>query len=429
MKNLEQIQKTLDYIEENLKTDITLEELSAIAGFSPFHYCRLFRRAVGLGTAQYLARRRLLWAAYDIAHGMKIIDAALSYGFDTASGFCRAFSRTFGCAPSVYAARFRAREPYRIHLLQEEHIMLSEKKLRSVLAHWNMQDERITNTVYSSGHLNENCFSVGDAHFLKVYTNPAKVQLNLDIAAALDAAGIGAALPLAACDGTSSYCDGELYFTLTRRVPGQTLSARNLLAGTAAIAPRSIGVMIGRLHRVLEHAGDIPARDRDIFAEVREQWFDRAREALALSESFAAAYLAALEGFSDLPVQLIHRDPNPGNILADGECITGFVDFDLSQRSIRLFDPCYAATGVLVESGSEYSDADMGRWISLWHEILDGYDAAVGLTETEKRAAKYVLLAIQFICVGYFTQHEKFVDLARTNIRMTQAILAHWDNL
>ena len=56
--NLTIIQKSIDYIEDNLKTDITAKELSEMAGFSMFHYYRLFQSAVGLPVMQYITRRR-----------------------------------------------------------------------------------------------------------------------------------------------------------------------------------------------------------------------------------------------------------------------------------------------------------------------------------------------------------------------------------
>ena len=49
--NLTIIQKSIDYIEDNLKTDITAKELSEMAGFSIFHYYRLFQSAVGMPVA------------------------------------------------------------------------------------------------------------------------------------------------------------------------------------------------------------------------------------------------------------------------------------------------------------------------------------------------------------------------------------------
>ena len=61
------IQNSLDYIEDNVKCDITAQELSDQAGFSLFHYYRLFQTAVGLPVMQYILRRRLLHGVYAIS--------------------------------------------------------------------------------------------------------------------------------------------------------------------------------------------------------------------------------------------------------------------------------------------------------------------------------------------------------------------------
>ena len=64
MDNRAIIQRSLDYIEENLQTDITAAELAQAAGFSLFHYYRLFQQATGLPVMQYILRRRLLHGVY-----------------------------------------------------------------------------------------------------------------------------------------------------------------------------------------------------------------------------------------------------------------------------------------------------------------------------------------------------------------------------
>jgi serine/threonine protein kinase len=47
---------------------------------------------------------------------------------------------------------------------------------------------------------------------------------------------------------------------------------------------------------------------------------------------------------------IIHRDPNPSNIMFENGEVTGFIDFVISERNVRLFDPCYCATGILSEA-------------------------------------------------------------------------------
>ena len=64
MDNRAMIQKSLDYIEANLQTDITAQELAQLTHLSLFHYYRLFRQATGLPVMQYILRRRLLHGIY-----------------------------------------------------------------------------------------------------------------------------------------------------------------------------------------------------------------------------------------------------------------------------------------------------------------------------------------------------------------------------
>ena len=111
MDNRTIIQKSLDYIEDNLQTEITAAELAEMAGFSLFHYYRLFQSATGLPVMQYIQRRRLLHGVYAMKQGSSKIDAALLYGFDTYAGFYKAFCREFGSTPSDFLHERRAKRP------------------------------------------------------------------------------------------------------------------------------------------------------------------------------------------------------------------------------------------------------------------------------------------------------------------------------
>ena len=115
-ETLARIQQTLDYIEDNLKTEISPQELSALAGFSPCHYSHLFTKTVGMAPGQYVNSRRLCRAIYEIGKGKSVLDAALEYGYETHAGFYRAFYREYGCSPTAYLKRHRPAKPYRIRL-------------------------------------------------------------------------------------------------------------------------------------------------------------------------------------------------------------------------------------------------------------------------------------------------------------------------
>ena len=149
------LQKSLDYIEENLLGDITAAELAEMAGFSLFHYYRLFQQATGLPVMQYILRRRLLHGIYAMKEGSSKTDGALLYGFDTYAGFYKAFCREFGSTPSEFLKSCRAKRPYRIDLTKEEHMTVTHKKAARILKAWNL-DRKPIGDIYYEGTGNKN---------------------------------------------------------------------------------------------------------------------------------------------------------------------------------------------------------------------------------------------------------------------------------
>lgn len=97
------IQRTLDYIEENLHERITLEGLAELACFSPFHYHRVFQFLVGESVMEYVRKRRLTHAALRLLQSEdKVIDIAFDLGFQYHESFNRAFRKYYGRSPREY---------------------------------------------------------------------------------------------------------------------------------------------------------------------------------------------------------------------------------------------------------------------------------------------------------------------------------------
>ncbi|QUH18804.1 AraC family transcriptional regulator [Alkaliphilus sp. B6464] len=102
MHYLNLIQKTLDYIDDHILEKITVDELAKISGFSTYHYYKVFNSFVGMPVMEYITRRKLQYALYDLSNGQKVLDIALTYGFETHAGFTKAFKKSFGYPPSFY---------------------------------------------------------------------------------------------------------------------------------------------------------------------------------------------------------------------------------------------------------------------------------------------------------------------------------------
>lgn len=116
MNYIELIQKTIDYIDENIQEEISVDTLAKIAGFSTYHYYRVFSGFVGISVMGYVTKRKLQFALFELNEGKKIVDIAMNYGFETHAGFTKAFKRSFGYPPSLYRIHSPIGVPQKINL-------------------------------------------------------------------------------------------------------------------------------------------------------------------------------------------------------------------------------------------------------------------------------------------------------------------------
>lgn len=421
MEDREIIQRGLDYIEKMLESEITAAELAAMAGFSLYHYYRIFQQHTGLPVMRYIQRRRLLHGIYTIAQGSTKTDAAMRFGFDTYPGFYKAFCREFGCSPSEYLRSCRAKRPYRIDLAKEVQMTVTTKKAARILVNWGLENEPVSDIWFEgTGNRNESARYVGEKHVLKFTTDLSKLKNNIQLSEACHRLGLLAAVPIRTLEGADYIRDGALYYYVTRRLPGKQLTAEAMYQG-AAIA---VGEAIGRLHQGLAKV-EACVNEADLMETVMTWALPKAAELLGEKGKGCGQLMAELEAlYPRLPRQIIHRDPNPGNILSDGKEL-GFIDFDLSERNVRIFDICYAATAVLSESFGK----DNGKWPELLRDIIRGYDSVAGLSEEERRAIPYVILANQLICVAWFAEQEKYAELLEINKKMTLWVIGNFEKL
>lgn len=99
----ESIQKTLDWIEENIGEEIQIEELASIASLSLFYYQRLFARLVKKPVREYIKLRRLARSCKGFENkNSNIIDISVEYGFKNRETFSKAFKDVYGLTPSEY---------------------------------------------------------------------------------------------------------------------------------------------------------------------------------------------------------------------------------------------------------------------------------------------------------------------------------------
>ena len=410
------IRRSLEYIEANLRAEVTLADLASQAGYSTWHFSRLFARETGQPVARYMLRRRLDHALRDIGDGKQAIDTVLAYGFETYSGFYRAFVKLYGCSPKKYL------RIYGHHTITKTEVAMkhyTKRELKQVLAHWGLADADIgEELIMYDSRPDETAWRVGEDCRLRTGDRVRCLQ-DARVTQALTGCGFGAVTLVPTLDGRP-YVDEKEVFLLTRIASGSKLNVSDCYGPESPAY--ACGEGIARLHAALRKvAADVPHDKGDLLGSVLnwalpavrkqdEQW------SLGLGEAFFEAWreeFAAL--YPMLPRQLIHRNPCPSYLLMRDGQVTGVTQFDMIEEEARLFDVCYAATGILSETGEE---ALYPAWLDVLEAILRGYDAASPLTGEEKRAVFGMLCAIQMICVAYFADHEEYREVARRNRAM-----------
>lgn len=120
MNYVSAIQRAINYVENHLTEKITFDEIAKQAYFSSFSFQRAFSLLCGLSLGDYIRFRRLSAAGEKIAREkMKVIDAALCYGYDSPESFTRAFTAFHGVTPreAKKSGKIRSFSPLTVKLI------------------------------------------------------------------------------------------------------------------------------------------------------------------------------------------------------------------------------------------------------------------------------------------------------------------------
>lgn len=97
---LKELNQVVEYIEEHLTEDLSLESIADFAGVSDYHFRTVFFHLAGMTLNEYVKNRKLSEANKDLLSGEKVTDVAFKYGYQSVDGFTRAFKKWSGFLPS-----------------------------------------------------------------------------------------------------------------------------------------------------------------------------------------------------------------------------------------------------------------------------------------------------------------------------------------
>ncbi len=107
---LESVYRVILHIEQHYKETLTLEELARVAGFSKYHFHRIFKAIAGENVSDYIRRVRLVNATAKLRIVDRITDVVLESGYETNAAFSKAFKKHFGTTPRAFAQEIKKRK-------------------------------------------------------------------------------------------------------------------------------------------------------------------------------------------------------------------------------------------------------------------------------------------------------------------------------
>ena len=110
--SLEVIEDCTTYIKNHLQDTLTAEALASRYGYSLYHFCHIFKICCDMSPGKYIRLLRLEKAKKDILSGMSITQTGFDNGFETSSGFSKAFRKEYGISAREYLKQNKESEVF-----------------------------------------------------------------------------------------------------------------------------------------------------------------------------------------------------------------------------------------------------------------------------------------------------------------------------
>lgn len=281
----------------------------------------------------------------------------------------------------------------RIIINQRKGFEEMKERVSGIIKNWDLKTDEIK-------QLHDTVWQVGEGYVLKVYEDVSMLERNIKIKTILEDKNIPAGGIINTTENATFAKDDKYYYILSEKVQGNNIVS---MKGNTKLA-KEMGEIIARLHVAFKECeAQEEFWDNSLLGELKgwiKDSLDNSGWKCISREKYEEVENGLEALYDKLPVQLIHRDVHFGNFLFDNGQFSGYIDFDLSQRNIRIFDLCYFMLGLLSEQ--DKLEVEKDEWFLLLHNVFKGYQENITLKEEEKQAVPYVMMAIELLFVAWF---------------------------
>ena len=281
----------------------------------------------------------------------------------------------------------------RIIVKQRKGYIPMKNKLTQILNHWDLSNSDVKQ-IYNTA------WQVGNDYVLKEYQNNNMLERNVKILQILEKMNIPVGKIILTKNNEQYVSMDNMFYFLSSKLPGNNIiQIRN--SNEFALL---MGEIIADLHIAFKECENTELFWNNSLLDEMNGWVKSGFEAnnwkYINKEEYEKTVSQLAMVYDDLPVQLIHRDVHFGNFLFSDGKFSGYIDFDLSQRNIRIFDLCYFLLGLLSEEVKLEITEEI--WFDFLKNVFVAYDRKHKLTETERKAVPYVMECIELLFVSYF---------------------------
>jgi len=107
---LQSVYRVIYYIEKHYAEELTVSSLSKVAGYSKYHFHRIFQSIIGESLGEYIRRVRLSHSINKLQSIKSITEVAIESGYETHASFAKAFKERFGLSPKDFSKKIKERK-------------------------------------------------------------------------------------------------------------------------------------------------------------------------------------------------------------------------------------------------------------------------------------------------------------------------------
>lgn len=237
--------------------------------------------------------------------------------------------------------------------------------------------------------IRNNIWDIDNMYVLKKTDDFNRVKVNIELTRQLLDKGI-LVVKFIAAKACGFYVKADAgYYTLMHKIQGGNMEIHK---GDCFKKAEQIGKNTALLHRALESCvyENGPRSEYDMIKYINGGYIPETNKVTDRISKEILHYINEFHPlYKKLPRQIIHKDLNPGNIIFDNAEFQGFIDFDIAQRNVRLYDLCFLLQDVFQNESEKIKNS-----YEIASCIFKNYDKINPLTNEEKQAIPYMFIMI-----------------------------------